>query len=66
MVCPFLELLDSRCSEHFRVNNLADAFSHCFGRHQGCPIYARLIEDPVAVAMTDEPIPPRRPNRLAG
>ncbi len=63
MVCPFLEKLDARCGEHFSVNNLSDAFGHCFGRYRSCPVYQRLIDEPRPVRAG--PTPPE-PSRLAG
>jgi hypothetical protein len=45
MICPFMEDADSRCADHFSLNNLSDAFGFCFGRYQACPVYQRMLRD---------------------
>ena len=41
--CPFLNRADERCSAHFRLDHLGDAFEHCFDRYHACPIYEELL-----------------------
>ena len=41
--CPFLNRADARCSAHFRLDHLGDAFEHCFDRYHGCAVYAELL-----------------------
>ena len=48
MICPFLEEADARCGDHFSLTRLSDAFTHCVGRYQACPVYQRLLHDRAA------------------
>jgi hypothetical protein len=48
MLCPFLEEADTRCASHFNLTRLSEAFSHCAGRFQVCPVYQRLLRDRAA------------------
>jgi hypothetical protein len=40
--CPFLEQADARCSAHFRLDQVRQAFKFCFGRPTTCPLYLQL------------------------
>ncbi len=66
MVCPFLEQADPRCADHFSLINIADAFSHCVGRHQACPVYQRLLTDRLAGRHRTAAGAPVLPVRLVG
>ena len=60
MVCPFLEQDDDRCATHFTVHNLDDAFHHCFGRHESCPVYDLILRSrprPISRRAVAEAIP---------
>lgn len=41
--CPFLNRSEVRCSTHFRIDRLGQAFRHCFGAYQACPVYLELL-----------------------
>ena len=41
--CPFLNRADARCSTHFRLDRLDQAFEHCFDRYHGCAVYRELL-----------------------
>ena len=41
--CPFLNRADARCSAHFRLDRLEQAFGHCFDRYHGCAVYRELL-----------------------
>jgi hypothetical protein len=41
--CPFLNRTDERCSTHFRLDHLRQAFDHCFDRYHACPVYRELL-----------------------
>jgi hypothetical protein len=43
--CPFLNRADQRCSDHFSLDHLGQALSHCFGRYQTCPVYLELLAE---------------------
>ena len=43
--CPFLNRSDARCSAHFSLNHLDDAFDHCFDRYQSCRVYLELLKE---------------------
>ena len=43
--CPFLNRSDARCSAHFSLNHLDDAFDHCFDRYQSCTVYRELLKE---------------------
>lgn len=43
--CPFLNRSDARCSAHFSLNHLDDAFDHCFDRYQSCAVYRELFKE---------------------
>ena len=45
MICPFMDLTDPRCADHFNLVNLTAAFSHCVGRYQSCPVYQTMTSD---------------------
>lgn len=66
MICPLMDLADPRCSAHLSLVNLSDAFSHCVGRYQSCPVYQRRVRDRLVgaanVASADTPAA----TRLAG
>jgi hypothetical protein len=46
-MCPLMDLADSRCATHFSLTRLSDAFTHCAGRYQDCPVYQRRVNDRV-------------------
>jgi hypothetical protein len=62
--CPFLNRADYRCSNHFSLDKLDRAFTHCFGEYQTCPTYLEMLAErrsrqtaegqlvPVAVGLT--------------
>lgn len=41
-MCPYLEKSQPRCSTHLSFRNIHQAFSHCAGRYNTCPIYQEL------------------------
>ena len=41
--CPFLNRADDRCSTHFRLDRLDEAFDHCFDRYPACAVYQQLL-----------------------
>ena len=41
--CPFLNRADERCSNHFRLDHLEQAFEQCFDRYHGCAVYRELL-----------------------
>jgi hypothetical protein len=41
--CPFLNRADDRCSTHFRLDHLDEAFDHCFDRYPECAVYQELL-----------------------
>ena len=43
--CPFLNRSDVRCSSHFSLDHLEEAFGHCFGDYKACPMYAELLRE---------------------
>ncbi len=43
--CPFLNRADYRCSNHFSLDKLDRAFSHCFGTYQACGTYSELLNE---------------------
>jgi hypothetical protein len=66
MICPLLEQTDPRCADHFSINNLSDAFTHCVGRFQSCPVYQRMVRDRAGHIGAIHASPLLRPGRLAG
>lgn len=41
--CPFIDLNDTRCSTHFTLGRLDEAFDLCLNhQHRSCPTYSRL------------------------
>lgn len=41
--CPFIDLNDTRCSIHFTLGRLDEAFDLCLNHHhRSCPTYSRL------------------------
>ncbi len=68
MICPLLELADPRCAAHFNLTNLSDAFTHCVGRYQACPVYQRLLRDRACAIANPPPMAIAAPpsGRLAG
>ena len=41
--CPFIDLNDTRCSTHFTLGRLDEAFDLCLNhQHRSCPTYHRL------------------------
>src|SRR5690349_20652918 len=43
--CPFLNRADERCSAHFQLDHLGEAFEHCFDEYAACPIYLELLSE---------------------
>ena len=43
--CPFLNRSDVRCSSHFSLDHLSDAFDQCMGAYQACPVYLELLAE---------------------
>jgi hypothetical protein len=43
--CPFLNRSDARCSDHFGLDDLRFAFTHCFGEYRACPMYSQLLSE---------------------
>ncbi len=43
--CPFLNRADYRCSNHFSLDKLDRAFTHCFGEYQSCPTYREMLTE---------------------
>lgn len=43
--CPFLNRSDVRCSSHFSLDHLEDAFEDCFGDYRACPTYAEMLRE---------------------
>ena len=43
--CPFLNRSDARCSTHFSLDSLSDAFDHCVGAYADCPTYRELLAE---------------------
>jgi hypothetical protein len=43
--CPFLNRLDARCSDYFRLSHLQHAFKYCFDEYQTCPVYAQQLAE---------------------
>jgi len=43
--CPFLNRADERCSTHFRLDRLEQAFGHCFDRYHACDVYCELLRE---------------------
>jgi hypothetical protein len=41
--CPFLNRADWRCSDHFKLDGLRQAYSFCFDRYKKCPLYLQLL-----------------------
>jgi hypothetical protein len=41
--CPFLNRADRRCSNHFSLDKLDQAFDHCFGKYQACGTYQEML-----------------------
>src|SRR5436190_17733564 len=41
--CPFLNRADDRCSTHFRLDRLDEAFDYCFDRYPACAVYQELL-----------------------
>ncbi len=55
--CPFLNRNDARCGEHFRVDQLRHAFTHCFNAYERCPSYRQLLSErneSIREAMNDD------------
>jgi len=42
--CPFIDLDDERCNDHFTLGHLSQAFGACFGNYESCPNYYRLAK----------------------
>ncbi len=40
--CPFIDVDDPRCSGHFRLSRLNEAFGDCLGDYRKCPHYGQL------------------------
>ena len=43
--CPFLNRLDARCSDYFRLSHLQHAFKYCFDEYQTCPVYGEQLAE---------------------
>lgn len=43
--CPFLNRSDARCSSHFSLDHLSDAFEQCMDAYQSCPVYLELLAE---------------------
>ena len=43
--CPFLNRADYRCSNHFSLDRLDRAFTHCFGEYQTCSSYLEMLSE---------------------
>jgi hypothetical protein len=43
--CPFLNRSDTRCSSHFSLDHLSDAFEQCMDAYQTCPVYLELLAE---------------------
>src|SRR3954454_57513 len=41
--CPFLNRSDGRCSEHFSLLSLSEAFEQCFDQYASCAVYRELL-----------------------
>ena len=41
--CPFLNRADDRCSAHFRLDRLDEAFDYCFDQYPQCAVYQQLL-----------------------
>ena len=41
--CPFLNQSNERCSSHFSLDRLGDAFDHCLNQYAMCPVYRDLL-----------------------
>ena len=57
MICPLLESPDPRCATHFSLVNLNDAFLHCVGRYQACPIYQGRLHQRAGATSASYPHP---------
>jgi hypothetical protein len=55
--CPFLNRSDPRCSRHFSLEHLQNAFRFCFGAFETCPQYAHLLMERRARRRRDAPEP---------
>jgi len=52
--CPFLNCADERCSGHFNLDGLEQAFAHCFGDFAACPHHGELTRERAAERARDE------------
>ena len=43
--CPFLNRSDPRCSTHFSLDSLSEAFADCVGAYGECPTYRELLAE---------------------
>ena len=43
MDCPYLDVGDSRCSEHLSIGHLEYAFERCTDSYMDCPVYRTLM-----------------------
>ena len=43
--CPFLNRADERCSGHFNLDGLEQAFAHCFGDFAACPHHQEMSRE---------------------
>jgi hypothetical protein len=43
--CPFINRADKRCSAHFSIDALEQAFAHCFGDYLSCAHHAQLNDE---------------------
>lgn len=41
--CPFLNRSDDRCSSHFSLGRLSEAYDQCFDAYGGCAVYHELL-----------------------
>jgi hypothetical protein len=58
--CPFLNRSDARCSSHFSLDHLSDAFEQCMDAYQACPVYLELLAER-RQRRGEPPIDARRP-----
>jgi hypothetical protein len=40
--CPFINLNDARCSDHFTLGRIEQAFGVCLDRHRACATYHHM------------------------
>ena len=45
LVCPFIDLNDSRCAKHFSLTRMDEAFEVCLRRHRRCVTYHQILRE---------------------